>query len=66
MTDAGQNGFQVVDVLEACLERLKELNAAVPCRENSITITKIEEAIMWQEKRTRDRMTRSVEGTYQK
>ena len=53
-------------MLEACLLQLKTLNQDVSCRENSITITKIEEAIMYQEKRTRDRLTRNVEGTHQK
>lgn len=36
---------------------------AYPCRENSISITKLEEAIHWQEARTRDREQRKVEGT---
>ena len=64
--DFGKNGPQIIDVLEACLLQLKTLNQDVSCRENSITITKIEEAIMYQEKRTRDRLTRNVEGTHQK
>lgn len=33
------------------------------CRENSIALTKIQEAMMWLQKRTRDRMARGVEGT---
>ena len=36
------------------------------CRENAIALTKIEEALMWLQKRTRDRMARGVEGTLKK
>ena len=60
--DAGVNGIQVTDMLEFVKEVYKSLNHAFPCRENSITITKIEEAIHWQDARTKDRETRGVEG----
>ena len=33
------------------------------CRENAIALTHIQEAMMWLQKRTRDRMARGVEGT---
>ena len=33
------------------------------CRENACALTKIQEAIMWLNKRTRDREARGVEGT---
>lgn len=33
------------------------------CRENAIALTHLEEALMWMQKRTRDRMARGVEGT---
>ena len=36
------------------------------CRENAIALTKLEEALMWLQKRTRERMARGVEGTIQK
>jgi hypothetical protein len=36
------------------------------CRENAIALTKLQEAMMWLQKRTRDRMARGVEGTNQK
>ena len=32
-------------------------------RENAVALTKIQEAMMWLQKRTRDRMARGVEGT---
>ena len=60
--EAGVNGIQVTDVLAFTKELYKSLNATFPCRENSLTITKIEEAIHWQEARTKDRLRRGVEG----
>lgn len=36
------------------------------CRENAVALTKLQETIMWLQKRTRDRMARGVEGTNQK
>ena len=59
----GVNGCQVDDVLEVALNRLKELNSGdFRCKENSCAIAHIEEAMMWLEKRTRDRIQRGVEG----
>lgn len=58
----GINGVQFTGLIEIALEVLKKLNGAFPCRENSITITKLEEALMWQEARTKDREKRLVEG----
>lgn len=64
--EVGVNGAQVRDVVAVALERLQELNRQFPCRENAVTITKLEEAIMWQNKRTYDRIKRGVEGTEQR
>ena len=36
------------------------------CRENAVALTKLEEGLMWLQKRTRDRLARGVEGTNQK
>ncbi|MBC1935192.1 hypothetical protein HCA69_02355 [Listeria grandensis] len=63
--EVGVNGAQVTHVLELVLEHLKGLNQQFPCRENAVTITKLEEAIMWQDKRTNDRIKRGVEGVNQ-
>ena len=60
--EVGVNGIQVTDMLGFVKEVYKSLNSAFPCRENSITITKIEEAIHWQDARTKDRESRGVEG----
>jgi len=53
---------QLVDLITVGLEQLKYLNAKFPCRENGITITKLEEALMWQRVRTGNRVARGVEG----
>ena len=60
--DVGVNGVQCTDMIKYSLYLLKSLNKAFPCRENSLSITKLEEALHWQEARTRDRVTRKVEG----
>ena len=36
------------------------------CRENACALTHLEEALMWLQKRTHDRMKRGVEGTMEK
>lgn len=60
--EAGVNGCQVTDVIAVAKHIIEELNKKFPCRENAITITKLEEALMWQAKRTQDREARNVEG----
>jgi hypothetical protein len=53
------------EVLEMLIDRMNFLQRRFPCRENAIAITHLEEALMWLEKRTRDRVKRQVEGTNQ-
>lgn len=60
----GRNGFQNEDVIRALIDRIQILNAQFPCRENSITITKLQEALFWQRERTENRQKRSVEGQH--
>lgn len=58
------NGAFVEGVLEAALQRLYFYQEGkFKCRENALAITKIEEALMWCNKRTEDREKREVEGT---
>lgn len=52
------------DILEVLIDRMKYLNDKFPCRENSIVITKLEESLMWLNKRTHDRKNRGVEGKH--
>lgn len=60
--EVGVNGATNEAVLAALIHRLQFLNGQFPCRENSIAITKMQEALMWLEKRTADRKARGVEG----
>jgi hypothetical protein len=62
INEVGINGIQITDVLNFVCEVYKSLNADFPCRENSLTITKIEEALHWQYARTVERTKRGVEG----
>ena len=62
ISEVGVNGCQAVDVLEYVKCLFQSLDNAFPCKENYFTITKIEEAIHWQEARTKDRLNRNVEG----
>ena len=53
------------EVLAVLIDRLQFLNSKFPCRENAIAITKLEEALMWLNRRTEHRKARGVEGTHQ-
>jgi hypothetical protein len=50
------------DVIEMLLDRMNYLQSKFPCRENAIVITKLDEALLWLNKRTADRVKRNVEG----
>jgi hypothetical protein len=50
------------EVLEVLIDRMNFLQSKFPCRENALVITKLEESLMWLNKRTQDRMKRNVEG----
>jgi hypothetical protein len=54
------------EVLKVLIDRISKMQAKVPCKENAMVITKLEESLMWLEKRTKDRQARKVEGTAQK
>jgi hypothetical protein len=62
------NGAFVEGILQAAIGRLQFYQTAsggkFACRENAIALTKLEEALMWLEKRTADREVRAVEGTH--
>ena len=51
------------EVLEMLIDRARVLQAKLPSRETALAITKMEEALMWFNKRTADRKARGVEGT---
>lgn len=62
------NGAFVETIIAAALQRIEFYQNAsggrFKCRENAIAITKLEEALLWLDKRTRDREKRQVEGTH--
>lgn len=58
----GVNGITNEALLAIILHRLRVLNHIYPCRENSLAITNIEQGLMWLEQRTKDRLSRGVEG----
>lgn len=56
-----QDGTTNEEVLEMLIDRMKYLNSKMPCRENAIVITKLEESLMWLNKRTGLRTAQGVE-----
>lgn len=64
LQEAGLNGISNESLLAVVEDRLIGFQSGeFACRENAIALTKIQEAMMWLQKRTRDRMARGVEGT---
>lgn len=57
------DGTSNEEVLAMLIDRMYWLQTLASCRENAIVITKLEEALMWLNKRTADRVKRGVEGT---
>ena len=60
--EVGVNGCQIDDVIRWAKEKIEGFNASFPCRENSLVITKLEEALLWSMQRKLNREARGVEG----
>jgi len=59
----GINGCQNEDLLKIVIDRLQCFQAGqFSCRENAISLTHLQEALMWLERRTLERQVRGVEG----
>lgn len=62
------NGAFAESVIASVIGRIRFYQTAsggkFACRENAIALTKLEEALMWLDKRTADREAREVEGTH--
>jgi hypothetical protein len=58
------HGTTLEEMLSVSIERLKFLNERFSCRENAIAITKMQEALLWLNERTRERKARGVEGQH--
>lgn len=52
------------EVLTMLIDRLSFLGDRLPSRENALAKTRCEEALMWLNKRTAERIKRGVEGTH--
>lgn len=59
------NGAFVETVIDAARQRIEFYQASkFKCREDAIAITKLEEALLWLNKRTQNREKRQVEGEH--
>jgi hypothetical protein len=64
IAEEGVNGLTQEALLAIVEDRLKCFQAGpYSCRENAVALTKVQEAMMWLNKRTADRVARGVEGT---
>ena len=64
INEVGVNGITHEVLLAILIDRMQGFqNGPYKNRENAVALTKMEEAVMWLAKRTRDRMARGVEGT---
>ena len=62
--EEGINGISNEVLITIVIDRLRGFQSGeFKCRENAIALTDLEEALMWLQKRTRDRLNRGVEGT---
>ena len=59
-----QDGTTLEEMLRVSIERLQDLNQKHSCRENALAITKMQEALMWLNERTKNRIERGVEGQH--
>jgi hypothetical protein len=65
--EAGVNGITGEALMAIQIDRLGSFQAGpYACRENAVALTKLEESLMWLQKRTRARLARGVEGTHEK
>ena len=65
INEVGFNGISNEALLAVLIDRMRGFQSGqFACRDNAIALTHLEEALMWLQKRTRDRMARGVEGTY--
>lgn len=65
--EVGVNGISNEALLAIVEDRLLGFQSGpYACRENAVALTKLQECMMWLQRRTRDRMARGVEGTHQK
>ena len=60
----GVNGITQEALLAIVIDRLRSFQQGpYSCRDNAIALTHCEDALMWLQRRTRERIKRGVEGT---
>lgn len=60
----GVNGISGEALLAILIDRMRGFQSGqFACRDNAIALTHLEEALMWLQNRTRQRLARGVEGT---
>ena len=65
--EVGTNGITHEVLLAVLIDRMRGFQSGpYACRENALALTKLEEARMWLNERTRARVARGVEGTHEK
>lgn len=65
-SEGKRDGVSIEDLLTVAYAKLASYNRELPCRENSVALKKIEEAIMWLANRKAEREARGVYGTEEK
>lgn len=64
--EVGVNGVMNEDLIAMVITRLEHFNQSeFRCRENSMAITKLDEALLWLRKRTMGREKHGIEGTHE-
>lgn len=64
-SSADFNGLTNEALLAVLIDRMRGFQSGpFTCRENAVAMTKLEEALMWLQKRTRERLARGVEGSH--
>jgi len=54
----GVNGVALADVLKVIADHSRAMQKAAPSRERACVITKLDEALLWEEKRAREENTK--------
>jgi hypothetical protein len=52
------------DVLEVLINRMEYLQGKFPCKENEYAISNLQQALIWLNERTKNRVQRGVEGKH--
>jgi hypothetical protein len=65
INEAGVNGISNEALMTIVIDRLRGFQSGdLACRETALALTKLEESLLWLNKRTRERLERGVEGTH--